>query len=90
MDLVGNRLEYTKTGAGAETITSTFDANDRLQLDVVTPNDATNCATALYYDSSATPSMLTVTTVVPEGIVGLLLLAPALPFAARWWKRRRP
>ncbi len=72
--------------SGAET----FDANDRLQLDVVTPNDATNCATALYFDSSATPSMLTVTTVVPEGIVGLLLLAPALPLAARWWKRRRP
>jgi len=72
--------------SGAET----FDANDRLQLDVVTPNDAVNCATALYFDSSTTPSKLTVTTVVPEGIVGLLLLAPALPFAARWWKRRRP
>jgi len=35
------------------------------------------------------PSKLTVATIVPEGIAGLLLLAPALPFGARWWKRRR-
>jgi len=76
----------TFTPASAET----FNDNDRFELDVVTPNDATNCATALHYDSSSAPSRLTVATIVPEGIAGLLLLAPALPIGARWWKRRRP
>jgi hypothetical protein len=38
----------------------------------------------------ANPSKITTATIVPEGVAGLLLLAPMLPFAARWWKRRRP
>ena len=70
--------------------TETFGDGDRFQLEVVTPNDAANCATALYFDSSATPSSLSVATIVPEGLLGLLLLAPALPLGARWCKRRRP
>jgi len=57
---------------------------------VVAPNDPANCATWLSYDGGSQPSKLTVATVVPEGVAGLLLLAPALPFGARWWKRRRP
>jgi hypothetical protein len=69
--------------------TETFNANDRFEFDVDIPNDATNCVMALYYDGSAYPSQITMTTIVPEGIAGLLLLAPALPLGARWWKRRR-
>jgi cellulose synthase/poly-beta-1,6-N-acetylglucosamine synthase-like glycosyltransferase/CheY-like chemotaxis protein len=68
----------------------TFLAGDRLQVVVVAPNDATNCGVKISYDSTTAPSKLTVATIVPEGVAGLLLLAPALPFAARWWKRRRP
>jgi hypothetical protein len=68
----------------------TFATGDFLQLDVYAPNDPVNCVATLSYDATATPSKLTVATIVPEGIVGLLLLAPALPFGARWWKRRRP
>jgi hypothetical protein len=48
-----------------------------------------NCGVKVSYDSTATPSKLTVATIVPEGVAGLLLLAPALPIGARWWKRRR-
>ena len=33
-DLVGNRVSYTETGAVNETITSTYDANDRLLTEV--------------------------------------------------------
>ena len=69
----------------------TFLAGDQLAVDVVAPNDAANCGVRMSYDSTATPSKLTVATVlVPEGAAGLLLLAPVLPLAARWRKRRRP
>jgi len=71
------------------TSAATFAAGDRLQLDVSVPNDAANCGVRLSYDEAGTPSKLTVATIVPEGVAGLLLLAPALPFGARWWKRRR-
>jgi cellulose synthase/poly-beta-1,6-N-acetylglucosamine synthase-like glycosyltransferase/DNA-binding NarL/FixJ family response regulator len=67
-----------------------FNANDRFELDVTVPNDSSNCGVALYFDSSAYASQVTMATIVPEGVAGLLLLAPALPFGARWWKRRRP
>jgi 1,2-diacylglycerol 3-beta-glucosyltransferase len=72
------------------TSAATFATGDRLVLEVSVPNDAANCGVRLSYDETATPSKLTVATIVPEGVLGLLLLAPALPFAARWWKRRRP
>jgi len=42
------------------------------------------------YDGETEGSNVNVATIVPEGVLGLLLLAPALPFGARWWKRRRP
>ena len=74
------------TGAFS-TSAATFAAGDRLELDVVAGND---CNGALSYDGASQPSKLTIATIVPEGVVGLLLLAPALPFGARWWKRRRP
>jgi len=51
---------------------------------------AANCGVRLSYDEATVPSKLTVATIVPEGVLGLLLLAPALPLGARWWKRRRP
>jgi len=50
----------------------------------------TDCNGALSYDGVSQASKLTVATIVPEGVARLLLLAPALPFGARWWKRRRP
>ena len=86
------------TGPTAATLASsmlttsavTFAAGDQLELEVIAPNDATNCATWLSYDGGSQPSKLTLATIVPEGVGGLLLLAPALPFGARWWKRRRP
>ena len=76
------------TGSFA-TSAATFAANDRLYVLVNAPNDG-NCGTKLSYDATTTPSKLTVATIVPEGVLGLLLLAPALPLGARWWKRRRP
>jgi len=67
----------------------TFAAGDQLELEVTAPNDSTNCATWLSYDGGSQPSKLTVSMTVPEGVGGLVLLAPALPLALRWWKRRR-
>jgi 1,2-diacylglycerol 3-beta-glucosyltransferase len=78
----------TSTGAFATSAT-TFADGDRLQLDVTAPND-TNCGSQLSFDATATPSKLTVATIVPENVAGLLLLAPALPLAIRWWRRRQP
>jgi hypothetical protein len=72
------------------TSSATFADGDRLVLDVTVPDDPANCGVAVTYDGTGAPSKLTVATIVPEGIAGLLLLAPALPFGARWWKRRRP
>ena len=64
----------------------TFGAGDRLQLDVVAGGD---CNASLSYDGASEPSKLTVATVVvPEGVSGLALLAPALPLVWRWRKRR--
>jgi hypothetical protein len=68
----------------------TFATGDFLQLDVYAPNDSINCGSSLSYDATGTPSKLTLATNVPEGVAGLLLLAPALPIGLRWWKRRRP
>jgi hypothetical protein len=71
----------------------TFAAGDRLELDLIAPNDPASCGARLYYDGQTEPTKLTVptiATVVPEGAAGLLLLAPALPLAIRRWKRRRP
>jgi hypothetical protein len=71
----------------------TFVAGDRLELDLIAPNDPASCGARLYYDGQTEPSKLTVptiATVVPEHVAGLLLLAPALPLAVRWWQRRRP
>jgi len=82
----------TATLASTTFVTSaiSFAAGDQLELEVLAPNDSANCATWLSYDGGSQPSKLTMATVVREDIVGLLLLAPALPFGARWWKRRRP
>jgi cellulose synthase/poly-beta-1,6-N-acetylglucosamine synthase-like glycosyltransferase len=69
----------------------TFTSGDYLLLDVAIPDDPANCpAVRVSFDSTGQPSKLTIASIVPEGVVGLLLLAPGLPIAARWWKRRRP
>jgi hypothetical protein len=93
-------------GAGTVTITSpagptlksvsiatpavTFATGDRLQVVVVAPDDGQSCGTSVSYDGASEPSKLTVAAEVPEGVAGLLLLAPALPVGLRWWKRRQP
>ena len=82
----------TLVSTGAFALASTtFAAGDHLILDISVPDDPNNCpAVAVSYDSTGQPSKLTIATIVPEGVLGLLLLAPALPLGARWWKRRRP
>ncbi len=67
-----------------------FADGDHLILDISVPDDPNNCpAVRVSYDSTGQPSKLTLATSVSEGVLGLLLLAPALPLGARWWKRRR-
>jgi len=68
----------------------TFATGDHLQLVVAAPDDSANCGASVSYDSTSSPSKLTVAMAVPDGAAGLLLLAPALPVAGRWWKRSRP
>jgi len=68
----------------------TFAAGERLQVSVTAPDDQVNCGASVSYDGASEQSKLTVATIVPEGVLGLLLLAPALPVGLRWWKRRRP
>jgi hypothetical protein len=68
----------------------TFATDERLQVSVTAPDDQVNCGASVSYDGASEPSKLTVATIVPEGVAGLLLLAPALPIGLRWWKRRRP
>ncbi|HEY3218638.1 MAG TPA: response regulator [Candidatus Limnocylindria bacterium] len=87
---VGALASPTLQSISIPTSAATFATGDRLVLDVSVPNDGANCGVRLSYDEATTPSKLTVATIVPEGVAGLLLLAPALPFAARWWKRRQP
>ena len=66
----------------------TFATGDRLVLDIHWP--ASNCASAtLSYDSTATPSRVTVATIVPEALGGLLLAAPGVPLLIAWRRRRR-
>jgi hypothetical protein len=87
---LGSISSPTLSSISMTTSAATFATGDRLVLEVSVPNDATNCGVRLSYDEAGTPSKLTVATIVPEGVLGLLLLAPALPLGARWWKRRRP
>jgi hypothetical protein len=87
---LGSISSPTLRSVSISTSAATFATGDRIVLEVSVPNDAANCGVRLSYDEASVPSKLTVATIVPEGVAGLLLLAPALPFGARWWKRRRP
>lgn len=65
----------------------TFASGDRLKV-MLTWGATAGCQnTSLYYDSTAHPSRLTTTTIVPEHLLPLLLGAPALPFVLRRWRR---
>jgi hypothetical protein len=68
----------------------TFANGDRLELDVVAPNDSTSCQVRISYDSTTTESRLTLATAVPDGVAGWLLLAPALPLVIRRWRGSWP
>jgi cellulose synthase/poly-beta-1,6-N-acetylglucosamine synthase-like glycosyltransferase/CheY-like chemotaxis protein len=87
---LGSISSPTLRSISIPTSAATFATGERLVLEVSVPNDAADCGVRLSYDEAGTPSKLTVATIVPEGVLGLLLLAPGLPLAARWWKRRRP
>jgi hypothetical protein len=87
---LGSIASPTLRSISFATSAATFATGDRIVLEVSVPNDTANCGVRLSYDEASVPSKLTVATIVPEGVLGLLLLAPALPFGARWWKRRRP
>ena len=67
----------------------TFATGDRLNLDLVAPNDGTNCNARLSFDGTSTQSKVVTATIVPEGLLGLLFLAPALPWISKRWKRWR-
>jgi hypothetical protein len=86
---LGVATSPTLQSISISTSAATFATGDRLVFELTVPNDSANCAVRLSYDEATVPSKLTVATIVPEGVAGLLLLAPALPFGARWWKRRR-
>jgi hypothetical protein len=86
---LGSIASPTLSSISIATSAATFTTGERLVLEVSVPNDVANCGVRLSYDEASVPSKLTVATIVPEGLLGLLLLAPALPFGARWWKRRR-
>jgi hypothetical protein len=91
----------TATIAGNNTVTAvttnltisgavTMATGDRLVLEITAPDQQANCNVQLSHDGASVQSRLVMTTIVPEGIAGLLLLGPGLPVALRWWKRRRP
>src|SRR2546428_905263 len=64
-----------------------FAGGDHLILDISVPDDPNSCpAVRVSYDITGQPSKLTIATIVPEGVAGLLLLAPVLPLV---WRRRR-
>jgi hypothetical protein len=87
---LGSIASPTLRSVSIPTSAATFATGERLVLEVSVPNDKANCGVRLSYDEAATPSKLTVAAEVPEGVAGLLLLAPALPVGLRWWKRRQP
>jgi hypothetical protein len=73
------------------TSAATFADGDRLYFLMTFTGSGSNCNnTTLSYTTLANPTYFTLATIVPEYIAGLFPLALALPFAARWWKRRRP
>jgi len=87
-----NTNTYTTfTWSWATSGVSAFVNGDSLRFVFSFTSAGSNCNNAnLWGTILAQPSKITVATIVPENVAGLLLLAPALPLAARWWKRRRP
>jgi hypothetical protein len=70
---------------------ATFADGDRLYFMLHWTGTGSNCnSSGTQYTTLAQPAYFTTATIVPESVAGLLLLAPAIPVAARWWKRRRP
>ena len=73
------------------TSAATFADGDRLYFMLHWTGTGSNCnSSGTQYTTLAQPAYFTLATIVPENVLGLLLLAPALPIGARWWKRRRP
>jgi len=79
------------TWSWATSAVAAFADGDRLEYTLTFTSAWSNCSSTAYdayYVGFA--SRITVATIVPETVAGLLLLAPALPLATYWWKRRRP
>ena len=73
------------------TSAATFADGDRLYFQMTFTGSGSNCNnTTLSYTTLANPTYFTLATIVPESIAPFVLLAAALPLAARWRKRRRP
>ncbi|OLC11547.1 MAG: hypothetical protein AUH44_02300 [Chloroflexi bacterium 13_1_40CM_68_15] len=71
-------------------LAATFVANDRLQFSVTFTSPGNGCNNSFFSAGTSTfPSRFATATIVPEGVAGLLLLAPMLPLGIRVWKSRR-
>ncbi|OLD51797.1 MAG: hypothetical protein AUI58_05925 [Chloroflexi bacterium 13_1_40CM_2_70_6] len=71
-------------------LAATFVTNDRLQFSVTFTSPGNNCNNSFFSAGTSTfPSRFVTATIVPEGVAGLLLLAPMLPLGIRVWKSRR-
>ena len=74
----------------ATTAVASFADGDRLYFTVTFTSTGPNCNNSALTTGVIAPSNFVTATIVSEVVIGFLLLAPALPLAARWWKRRRP
>jgi len=71
-------------------LAATFVTNDRLQFSVTFTSPGNTCNNSFFSAGTSTfPSRFVTATIVPEGVAGLLLLAPMLPLGIRVWKSRR-
>lgn len=68
-----------------------FADSDRLYFLLHWTGTGANCnSSGTQYTTLANPAYFSIATLVPESVAGVLILAPGIPLAARWWKRRRP
>ena len=68
LDLVGNRTKETVTGAGAESVTDTYNARDELSTEAVTVGGTTT-TTTFGYDSNGSETTVTTNGVLQQTLV---------------------
>ena len=74
----------------ATSAVSSFADGDRLYFTLTFTSAGSNCNNSQLNTGINYPSNFTTATIVSEVVVGFLLVAPAIPLAMRWRKRRRP